>query len=382
MPRTDFLRPVVNLIVRLNYLFFGEHYLFYFATFYLAQFLVCVVVVCLARRFGVSQRWLYFIALLAAINPAFLAEGLYSVSFHFDIWCGLFTVLALYLILLEHNALAVLSLTLAVFTKESALFAPIAAAMTVYLIRRRKLIALSMLLPLAAWAGVWKFVFIGSPAGNYALQGDPKALLMKGSIEGFLRWPTGIFDYHVARKLLFEHSVLAHLPDLVVLLINLLLWGFLFALGAHFARAAFPPRSLSEEDRSVLAVLIWLAGALSFGVLVGYDARFGGSIYPLEIVTCAIIFYARGRSLVRPFAAWAIGSLAVAFLWNLQTMVPGADGPGHHSATDFHHAEPGGFSSAIPGRRHLCFELLAFRRYSIEHCELGRHTPGNGNCSK
>jgi hypothetical protein len=39
--RTDFLRPQVNLIVRLNETFFGNHYFLYFASFYLAQSLIC-----------------------------------------------------------------------------------------------------------------------------------------------------------------------------------------------------------------------------------------------------------------------------------------------------------------------------------------------------
>lgn len=137
VPRTDFLRPVVNLIVRLNHTLFGDHYALYFATFYFAEFLVCVLVICLARQMGVHDRWLYFIGLLAAINPAFVGEGLYSLAFHFDIWSGLFAVLALYLIFREWYGLALLSLTLAVFTKEPALYAPVAAAATVYVIHRR-----------------------------------------------------------------------------------------------------------------------------------------------------------------------------------------------------------------------------------------------------
>jgi hypothetical protein len=315
VPRTDFLRPVVNLIVRLNHFFFADHYALYFATFYCAQFLLCALAVFLARRLGVNERWLYFIGLLVAINPAFIGEGLYSASFQFDVWCGLFTVLALYLILLERYGLAFLSLTFAVFTKEPALYAPVAAAVTVYLMNRRRLLAVTMLLPLALWAWVWKFVFTGTPAGNYALQGDPKALLIKGSIQGFLRWPTGIFDYHVVRKVLVEHLILAHLPDLLVLLINLLLWGLLVAVGAYFARTVFA-RPLSGQDGLVLAVLIWLVGALSFGILVGYHSRFGGSIYPLEIVICAVIFHHSRHSLTRSFSAVAIGSLAAAFLWH------------------------------------------------------------------
>jgi hypothetical protein len=322
VPRTDFLRPGVNLIVRLNHSLFGDHYVLYFATFYLAQLLVCVVVICLARELGVSEGWLYFIGLLAAINPAYIGEGLSSVAFQFDVWSGLFAVLALYLILRQWYGLALLSLTLAVFTKEPALYAPIAAAATVYLIRRRRLLAITMLLPLIAWACVWKFVFVGTPSGNYALQGDPKALLIKGSIEGLLRWPTGIFDYHVLRKILVEHSILPYVPDLLVLLINLFLWGLLIAAGAYFARRVFASTLPDPEDRLVLALLIWLLGALSFGVMVGYHPRFGGSIYPLEIVVCAVIFHRSAHGLTRLLSALAMGSLAAAFLWSAQLKVP------------------------------------------------------------
>ena len=322
VPRTDFLRPGVNLIVRLNHTLFGDHYALYFATFYFAEFLVCVLIIGLARQMGVNERWLCFIGLLAAINPAFVGEGLYSVAFQFDVWSGLFAVLALYLIFREWYGLAVLSLTLAVFTKEPALYAPVAASATVYLIHRRRLLAVTMLLPLVAWACVWKFVFGGTPSGNYALQGDPKALLIKGSIQGFLRWPTGIFDYHVLKNILVEHSILAHLPDLLVLLINLFLWGLLVALGTHFARGLFATKPLSHQDRLVLAVLIWLVGALSFGVLVGYHPRFGGSIYPLEILACAVIFHRSTHRLLRSLSALAIGSLAAAFLWSTQLKVP------------------------------------------------------------
>src|SRR3984957_1209327 len=322
VPRTDFLRPGVNLIVRLNHTLFGDHYALYFATFYFAEFVVCVLVICLARQMGVNERWLYFIGLLAAINPAFVGEGLYSIAFHFDIWSGLFAVLALYLIFRERYALAVLSLTFAVFTKEPALYAPVAAMATVYLIHRRRLLAVTMLLPLVVWAGVWKFIFVGTPGGNYALQGSPKALLLKGLIQGFLRWPTGIFDYHIVRNILVEHSIPAHLPDLLILLINLFLWGLLVAVGAYFARAVFAAKPLSHQDRLVLAVFIWLVGALSFGILVGYHPRFGGSIYPLEILVYAGIFHCSTYRLAHSFSALAIGSLAAAFLWNTQLKMP------------------------------------------------------------
>ena len=326
VPRTDFLRPGVNLIVRLNETFFGNHYFLYFASFYLAQFLICALIVCLARRMGVKEQWLFFVGLLAAINPAFIGEGLYNISFQYDIWSGLFAVAALYLILRQWYGLAVVSLTLAVFTKEPALYAPVAAAITVYLVHRRRLPAVIMLLPLLVWAWVWKFVFVGTPHGNYALQGNPGTLLIKGAIQGFIRWPTGMVDYHVVRKILFEHSIAAHLPDLFLLLINLFLWALLLAVGVKFAKAALRAGPLSEQDSLMLAVLIWLAGALSFGILVGYHSRFGGSIYPLEILACAVMVHSSRQRFTRAFSVVALGLLAAAFLWNARALESSDDG--------------------------------------------------------
>ena len=321
--RTDFLRPQVNLIVRLNEIFFGNHYFLYFASFYLAQFLICALMVRLARRMGVKQQWLFLVGMLGAINPAFIGEGLYSLSFQYDIWSGLFAVAAFYLILRQWYGLAVLTLTLAVFTKEPALYTPVAAAITVPLVHRRRLPAVLMLLPLLVWALVWKFVFVGTTHGNYALQGNPATLLIKGAIQGFIRWPTGIVDYHAVRKILFEHSIAAHLPDLLLLLINLFLWGVLLAAGVKFAKAALRSSPLSEQDRLVLATLIWLAGALSFGILVGYHSRFGGSIYPLEILVFAVMVQS---SRTRAFSVVALGLLAAVFLWNARAPESSDDG--------------------------------------------------------
>jgi hypothetical protein len=112
------------------------------------------------------------------------------------------------------------------------------------------------------------------------------------------------------------------LPDLLILLINLFLWVVLVAIGAYFARAVFAAKPLSHQDRLLLAVLIWLVGALSFGILVGYHPRFGGSIYPLEILVYAGIIHRSTYRLAHSFSALAVGSLTAAFLWSAQLKVP------------------------------------------------------------
>jgi hypothetical protein len=105
-------------------------------------------------------------------------------------------------------------------------------------------------------------------------------------------------------------------------MINLFLWCLLLVLGAYLAKALFAAKSLSQQDRLLLAVLIWLVGALSFGILVGYHPRFGGSIYPLEILVYAGIFNRGTYGLAHSFSPLAIGSLTAAFLWSAHLKVP------------------------------------------------------------
>ena len=151
-------------------------------------------------------------------------------------------------------------------------------------------------------------------------------MLIKGAIQGFIRWPTGIVDYHAVRKILLEHSIAAHLPDLCLLLINLFLWGLLLAAGVKFAKAALGASPHVERDKLVLAVGIWLAGALSFGILVGYHSRFGGSIYPLEVLAIAVVIHNSRQRLITALSVMALGLLAAAFLWNAWTLESSDDG--------------------------------------------------------
>jgi hypothetical protein len=93
-----------------------------------------------------------------------------------------------------------------------------------------------------------------------------------------------------------------------------------------FAKAAMGASPFSERDRMVLVVCIWLAGALSFGILVGYHSRFGGSIYPLEILACAVMVHSSQKRLTHAFSIVALGLFAAVFLWNTWALEPSDDG--------------------------------------------------------
>lgn len=302
-PFTDFLRPGVSLIVRIHQGLFGSHYWWYFASFYMAQALVCVVTVKIGKRLEISTPWLYMIGVLVAINPAFMAGGLESISFAFDVYCGLFTILTLYFVLRKNYILAGTVLTLALFTKESSLYAPLAAAITVYLLTRKKLLSVAMLAPLSVLAGVRKFVFSGSLHGVYAMPSQFRSTL-RSVLQGIEIWPTGLFDVRAPRILIEHHSI--HASQALIGAANLTLWAMLLILGIKLVRD-----SRRASQAPLIAVWIWTAGALSFGVLVGKDPRLGGSIYPLMLILCAVA-YRRNKKL----SLLAVSLLAGAFVWN------------------------------------------------------------------
>jgi len=322
-PFTDFMRPGVNLIIHLNQMFFGHNYAGYFISYYGAQLLVCLAALLVAQHFGVRSPWLFLVALTVAIDPAFIGLGIQRAAFYFDVWCGLFAILSLYFILERRYGLAIVALTLSLFIKETALYAPIAAAITVYMCTRRKLVSACMLLPLAIWAVSWKYVFHGSSSGIYALPNQHKpGEFLQTMIQGFLIWPSGVFDEHVVRQILLDHAILPNLAEIVLGALNLLLWCFLAAIAIQLLRPF-----LRGEDRygkcdpELLSLFVWLIGALSFGILVGRQSRFGGSIYPLEVICCAVVYQRTPLPIIKKMVGVAIAAIAVSFLWSAQTTI-------------------------------------------------------------
>jgi len=307
-PLTDFMRPVANLIIRVEQMLFGQHYALYFASYFAAQFLVCALAVIIARHFGVKSKWLTVVGMATAINPAFIGSGLQSATYPFDVWCGLFALAALYAVLREQYGIAIALLTVSLFTKEASLYAPAAAALTVFLCTRRKLLASSMLVPLAIWGCARKFVFSGSIGGTYAMPKHNLAALLGMIMHGFLIWPTGLLREHAVRRLLLEHRLIPE--DLFIGSANLILWMALLAIAIHSRR--------SSRDTEALPLLIWLVGALSFGVTVGQGSRFGGSIYPLEMLFFVAAIYRSASPMIRKAAGTAAALIAISFLWNAQ----------------------------------------------------------------
>jgi hypothetical protein len=260
---TDFIRPVWNGILRLDQSLFGNHFMFYFLVFCAAQFLLIMIVVLMARDLGVQTRWQVLLALLLAIEPAFFDAGLFRLSDQVDTWCGLFAIEAFFFLSRRRYGLTLVALTLAIFTKESALFAPIAACLTVAYGTRRKILAGTMLLPLVAWLGVRKFVFVSSGVnGIYVLPDSSLKGLLFEAIKGVQYWPTGFSGTQAASDILLHFDPVRSLTSLFFKLSNPLLCILLLIVGIKLFR----------KDRAALlspfTVFVWMCGALSFGILV------------------------------------------------------------------------------------------------------------------
>jgi len=297
--------------VRLEYLLFGQRFWLYFALLYAAQLTVCYLVVDVLRRAGLPPARRALFGLLAALSPALLGAAVENISYHFDIWSGLLSMLAFYLVLQDRYGAAFLCMCAAVLTKEASLFVPVAACITAYVRTRRPLLAASLLIPLAGWFLIRKFVFAGSLENVYAVQVSAWGALK--IFKGLAIWPTGVPDPPVLRQMVDDRSIGAHLADAVMIAANLVLWIVLLLGGARVIQRYFKSRA---APGTLEITLLWLAGALAFGVLAGQESRFGGVIYPLEILFVALLVSHPEIPGLPALGRTAFAMLGVAFLWN------------------------------------------------------------------
>jgi hypothetical protein len=282
MDPTPLLKPVTNALGYLNYVLFGPHYGLHFAVFFGIQFLGLLVFVRLLRELSVPPLAMAGMALLFLFNPAFMNVGLTCLPCHFDVLAGVFALGAFLALWRELYWVAVLLLIFAVFTKESAVYAPLAAAASVLLWRRPPVLSALMALPLAFWAGARFFVYGDIFENAFA---SPSSQIATG----LAIWPTGLVSYGFVQQL--GSSLPSGLQAIVFtffLVANIGLWIFL-----GYATLAVTRNELEEPRPKDLtaALLIWTLGALSFGVLAGFNARYGGSIYPfLYLFFAALMF--------------------------------------------------------------------------------------------
>lgn len=293
---TPLFKPITNAVGALNYALFGDNYALHFAVFFLMQFAGLLVFLRLLREFDIPPLPSAGLSLLFLFNPAFMHEGLLCLPCHFDVLAGVFSMAAFLAVWRERYGEAFLLLTLAVLTKESAIFAPMAASLSVLIWRRPPIMSALLVLPLVLWAAA-RFLAFGDvfDAGLSTPNGEIAT--------GLSVWPTGLASYNFVTQLDASlPSSRFEIVSLFFVVANFGLWAFLSYASLTVARRHADP---GEAAKLTMGLLLWTLGALSFGVLAGPGARYGGSIYPFLYLFLGAFFFTPAFRIPR----WVVASV-------------------------------------------------------------------------
>jgi hypothetical protein len=172
---TAFARPAFSLMIYLAHFVFGKNWPLYVAINYLAIAGVAAVVFQISRsalRLGV---WPSLLAVLLVLqSPPFVkGEALAYLAFASEPAASAFVGLAFLAVVERRDLLCIGFLLLALLTKETAVWAPFAAALTALLrgedrgqMYRHSLTATMMLSPIALWLGL-RYGFYSGLGGTY-----------------------------------------------------------------------------------------------------------------------------------------------------------------------------------------------------------------------
>jgi hypothetical protein len=175
---TAFARPAFQSVIYLAHFVLGTDWPSYLAINYLGVAGVVVVAFAVARTaLGLGVGAALLAAALVLLSPAVLEFSIWQVGFASESQAGILVGCSFLAVLARRDLLCVVLLMMALLTKETAVWAPFAAALTVLLrsdcgdgARHRAGVAASMLLPVALWLG-FRFAFYGGIGGTYATMG-------------------------------------------------------------------------------------------------------------------------------------------------------------------------------------------------------------------
>ncbi|WP_294541053.1 hypothetical protein [uncultured Rhodoblastus sp.] len=304
-PYTNFIRPATSALAWVLYQIFGDRFGYYIIPYYIFILLAAVVLFRCLKDVGVSGPILLFAAILWPLSPPVISMGLWNFPFIFDVATALIVIVAFRAVLYEQYALAFLALALALATKETAAFAPVAAAATILIFRRFSPtswgLATLMLLPAAIWAGGRQYYLGQFSGGTYARIGSESVAHAIGY------WPVGLSPAFVTLKNLALHPGMLgdvkFILDLAAAGVNALVWVAIVVIYAKYL-----PRLLQSfvfdrksepapVDKWLLAMLIWLGGSLAYLLVNNLYGRYGGCFALFLIMTLIAAAYLDRQSL-------------------------------------------------------------------------------------
>jgi hypothetical protein len=312
---SNFYRPVWNLIIFAEQAILGQHYWAWFLAFCALQYGGTLLFVRLLQSLGMPARSALPFAILFLFNPAFLNFGFIYPGFQFDVFVSLLLLLALYQLLHYRYGSTLALITTAIFTKETAIFAPVAAAITVFILKRDAKWSVAMLIPLLAWIAARWLAFHAVMGGTFA---SPTGIgdILANVGEGFAIWPSSAAPANFLLQMKGVYGV----GLLALLTINAVLWAILVYAGVQIARAPWQAPDKAESKLQAV-LLVWTLGALAYCMLTRPQVRFGASLDTFLLLFLAYFMYTQSwpkylKTLPVLILAFVAATRGVNFLWS------------------------------------------------------------------
>jgi hypothetical protein len=271
---TGFTRPAFLFVIYLAHFAFGRDWASY-------QIISCLAVASLgAIAFQIAQTTLglgvglsLLAAILVVLSPPVLQSWVAGVAYAHELITTFLVAAAFLAVVARRDFLCLMLLFAALLTKESAVWAPVAAAISILLRpkpdkphRRQAIIAAAMFLPVLSWLGL-RFAFFGGVGGTYATAGYASFTGFLNLIWYKLKHINRLFvsTYYFATEghwVLLDRAIMIGTAVLVYAL--LLLWALrIIPETVARLRCAVRDARWPTFDTTFL-VALWATGALAF----------------------------------------------------------------------------------------------------------------------
>ncbi len=309
-PHFSFLRPAWNATYYIDSLFFGRNWGYYLLGNYFLYALMAALVVWIGlAQLSLTKTKALLAGLTILVCPAFISQTFFYPCFASDILTSVLVIAGFIALRARRCAWCWIALLLAVFTKETALLVPAAAALYILLTinfgpaRHRWRLAAAMLLPSLLWSGVRMLVF--GPVSQVYVAAPLTGIVatLRTVAKGFAHWPTGV----VLRGSVVSLALGAG--------VNLLFWlAAVVCLWRYLASGKSPPDH-SAEWNVALQLGLFAGATSSLLIVVSAQNRLGACFYPWFVL---LIFYCWQRRYLPPLrlaGALCLVSIAAGGIW-------------------------------------------------------------------